>query len=405
MGSSRVLLSSSSSASDGPSSLKGLQAKLRQQTVRMQKMKTQMEKKQRALDKLANQRAALDAEIAERDEAMLPKKDLEAAENIIKACNGRGLVLPHRVPVWKGYSCSAPDASLQRYLSYDQQQRCPDDWPNTQALIFDHRCFALPHRRCLAATTSAEERPVSFPHCLFNQVALKDKLVRWTHYPCKSFDCVSGRQQGHCLHCFDLKGEKERVKGAMVGSVTIEEVITMKLGALRLGLDISGGTGTFAAHMARYNVTVMTTAMNAESLAGGKQGLPYMETMALRGVIPLHLPHKARLPLYDNVLDLIHSSNSINLLPLLEFEELLFEWDRVLRVGGVIWLEHFSATKTEMPLYISIINLFGYKRLYWHLIPRTNDQQRSDRYLYLNCILEKPIRQDPPTIGWGWLPV
>lgn len=36
----------------------------------------------------------------------------------------------------------------------------------------------------------------------------------------------------------------------------------------------------------------MTTAMNIETVKGRSQGLPYMESIALRGLIPLHVPHK-----------------------------------------------------------------------------------------------------------------
>lgn len=62
----------------------------------------------------------------------------------------------------------------------------------------------------------------------------------------------------------------------------------------RVGLDAGGGTGSFAAHMARYNVTVMTTAMNIETVVGRMKGLPYMETIALRGLVPLWVPHKVQ---------------------------------------------------------------------------------------------------------------
>jgi len=46
-------------------------------------------------------------------------------------------------------------------------------------------------------------------------------------------------------------------------------------------------------------VTVMTTAFNVETVPGRRAGLPYMETIALRGLIPLHVPHKV---LYCTVL-------------------------------------------------------------------------------------------------------
>ena len=61
---------------------------------------------------------------------------------------------------------------------------------------------------------------------------------------------------------------------------------------LRLGLDAGGGTGSFAARMALYNVTIMTSAMNLETVQSHIHGLPYMETIASRGLIPLWLPHK-----------------------------------------------------------------------------------------------------------------
>ena len=38
----------------------------------------------------------------------------------------------------------------------------------------------------------------------------------------------------------------------------------------------------------------MTTAFNVETVYKRVSGLPYMETIALRGLIPLHVPHKVR---------------------------------------------------------------------------------------------------------------
>lgn len=44
---------------------------------------------------------------------------------------------------------------------------------------------------------------------------------------------------------------------------------------------------------------------------------------------------QARLPFYDNTLDIVHTMHATKYLPLIEFEEMLFDWDRVLRPGGV----------------------------------------------------------------------
>ncbi|CAI5491043.1 unnamed protein product [Closterium sp. Naga37s-1] len=377
-------------------------------------------------------------------------------------------------PPPQGYTCDASDEALRQYTTYDASGACPDDWFATQSLIFQHRCFSLPQRRCRARTTNQTINPLPFPQALFNLSALIDTALVWDHHACSSFACLNARVVGDCRLCFNLTLERNRWRVRYRGSLTIEDVLKMKQGSIRLGLDIGGGTGSFAAHMALYNVTILTTclpflplftpppfcrlgldigggtgsfaahmalynvtilttAMNVETVVGRKQGLPYMEAIALRGLIPLHLPHKARLPFFDGssgiihsvnnvgvtfensqksshqarlpffdgssgiihsvnsvkwpsflppssllsahlpffdgALDIIHSVNSVKYLPMLEFEEMLFEWDRVLRVGGVIWLEMFYAPLDEFPVYVAILDLLGYNRLHWRVLP------------------------------------
>ncbi|CAI6005823.1 unnamed protein product [Closterium sp. NIES-64] len=535
-------------------------------------------------------------------------------------------------PPPQGYTCDAADEALRQYTTYDASGACPDDWFATQSLIFHHRCFSLPQRRCRARTTNQTINPLPFPQALFNLSALIDTALVWDHHACSSFACLNARVVGDCRLCFNLTLERNRWRVRYRGSLTIEDVLKMKQGSIRLGLDIGGGTGSFAAHMglynvtilttcrpflalftpppsillgldigggtgsfaahmALYNVTILTTAMNVETVVGRKQGLPYMEAIALRGLIPLHLPHKtvvgrkqglpymevialgglipsslpilmtilptamnvetvvgrkhglpcmeaialrglidlhllhkvdvllspslssphfpslpvlpsafestqkqifclpfrlksplslsshqarlpffdgssgiihsarlpffngeldiihsvnsARLPFFDGALDIIHSVNSVKYLPMLEFEEMLFEWDRVLRVAitrlhwrveghkgpcvrsppspslaprwcdlagdvlrpsgrvsglcGVIWLEMFYAPLDEFPVYVAILNLLSYNRLHWRVLPKPDPGERKGPHVYLNCLLEKPVRREE---GW-----
>ncbi|CAI5998077.1 unnamed protein product [Closterium sp. NIES-65] len=237
-------------------------------------------------------------------------------------------------PPPQGYTCDAADEALRQYTTYDASGACPDDWFATQSLIFHHRCFSLPQRRCRARTTNQTINPLPFPQALFNLSALIDTALVWDHHACSSFACLNARVVGDCRLCFNLTLERNRWRVRYRGSLTIEDVLKMKQGSIRLGLDIGGGTGSFAAHMglynvtilttcrpflalftpppsillgldigggtgsfaahmALYNVTILTTAMNVETVVGRKQGLPYMEAIALRGLIPLHLPHKS----------------------------------------------------------------------------------------------------------------
>lgn len=287
------------------------------------------------------------------------------------------------------YPCSATEEDMKRYLNYTPKAACPNDWYFVQRLIFKKKCFSLPRRRCRALTAAEPTEPLGTPRALFDQLALNDKNVRWDLHNCKSFGCLNKRVLGDCRDCFNLTLEETRWKVPFMGTIPMKQVIEMKKGTLRLGIDVGGGTGSFAAHMARYGITIMTTAFNVETVAGHRAGLPYMEAIAARGLIPLHIPHASRLPFYDGVLDVIHSVNSIKYIPLLQFEELIYEWDRVLRPGGIFWFEMFYCPVDEMPKYVAAIEQVGYKKLYWNYTPKTDKGERGGAHIYLNCVLEK----------------
>ncbi|KAG8368957.1 hypothetical protein BUALT_Bualt15G0100300 [Buddleja alternifolia] len=55
---------------------------------------------------------------------------------------------------------------------------------------------------------------------------------------------------------------------------------TKPRGTIRIGLDIGGGSGTFAARMKEKNITIVTTSMNFDG--------PFNSFIASRGLIPMH---------------------------------------------------------------------------------------------------------------------
>ncbi|GJP38254.1 hypothetical protein CLOM_g22717 [Closterium sp. NIES-68] len=286
-----------------------LRAHLAAKAVELRATQVRIEEMQRTVGRVNYQKFLLDYALSETtvdwNDRLLPAQRMEEARRALAACSANGVVMAKKVPLWKGYACDASDDDIYSFLEYDPNRLCPDDWLATQALIFNHNCFSLPKRRCMARTNQRWGEPLPFPSALFTQDALKDENVRWSLHSCKSFTCLNTRVVGDCRNCFNLTLERNRWQRGFRGSLPIPIVIRMKHGSLRLGLDAGGGTGTFAAHMALYNVTILTTAMNVETVAGRTGGLPYMETLAQRGLIPLWLPHKARLPLFDNTLDLV----------------------------------------------------------------------------------------------------
>lgn len=364
-------------------------------------LKAKVVELEKAFNRLLHEKSKLDSMGGGKNfvEASLSEDSLKAARDAIETCgkisssssNSKKI---SEVVNTKGYLCEATEEDFAKYFNFTVRKACPDDWFFVQELIFVKNCFSLPRRRCISRTPRQLVEPLPYPVSLWDQNSLNDLSVRWDLHYCKSFECLNTRIQGDCRNCFNLNLEEHRWRSFYRGNLKMEDVINMKKGSLRIGLDAGGGTGSFAARMASYNVTILTTAMNIETVVGKVKGLPYMEAIALRGLVPLHLPHRARLPFFDNSLDVVHSVNSIKYLPLEEFEELVMEWDRVLRPGGIMWFEMFYAPVTEMPLYIAILDLLGYNPLHWNLTPKPDPAERSGDHVYLNCVIEKPARED-----------
>jgi hypothetical protein len=94
-----------------------------------------------------------------------------------------------------------------------------------------------------------------------------------------------------CKDCFDLGGrEKDRwvrrdkEKGGECNSLdySIDGVLgSLPRGSVRIGLDIDGGSGTFAARMRERGVTVVTTSINFDG--------SFNSFIASRGLVPIHL--------------------------------------------------------------------------------------------------------------------
>ncbi|KAL4326565.1 hypothetical protein AHAS_Ahas13G0012800 [Arachis hypogaea] len=126
-----------------------------------------------------------------------------------------------------------------------------------------------------------------------------------------------------------------------------------------LGLDVGGGTGSFTATMKLCNVTVVTTTMRISA--------PYSEAMALRGLVPLHVPLQQRLPMFDGVVDLVRCGRAVNRwIPVTMMEFLQFDVDRVLRGGGYLWIDRFFSKGVDLEkLYAPLIGKLGYKKVKW----------------------------------------
>ena len=286
-----------------------------------------------------------------------------------------------------GHACVLMRQDLDEYMSYDVGAHCPDDWDLGQRLMLGG-CDPLPRRRCLALASKLFQRPLPINESLWTLP--DDGNVRWSRYHCRGYKCLSARNQrrgyDRCVVCFDMDRERQRwVAAAPNGTAAsladfrIDDVLAAKPGEVRIGLDVSVGTGSFAARMRERNVTIVSAALNL--------GAPFAETIALRGLVPLYATMSQRLPLFDNTMDLIHTAGFFEGwvdLQLLDF--VLFDWDRVLRPGGLLWVDKFACARKDLDDYMYMFLQFRYKKHRWVVSFKSKDE------VYLSALLEKPPR-------------
>ncbi|XVE56135.1 hypothetical protein DITRI_Ditri03aG0213600 [Diplodiscus trichospermus] len=285
-----------------------------------------------------------------------------------------------------GHSCEKSADLLSQYMSYKVSGRCPDDWSLAQKLILKG-CEPLPRRRCFTKTVPKVALS-SLPVSLWKPVS--EKVVTWSGLGCKNFDCLNRKKLSRdCLGCFDLVDGYETqkfVKARSKNDFLIDDVLAMGNGGIRIGFDIGGGSGTFAARMAERNVTVITNTFNVDA--------PYSEFIAARGLFALFLSLDHRFPFYDNVFDLVHATSKLDIGGKPEkLEFLMFDIDRILRAGGLLWLDNFYCADDEKKRALTrLIERFGYKKLKWVVGDMIDKARPGKPEVYLSAVLQKPVR-------------
>ncbi|KAL0387465.1 UNVERIFIED_CONTAM: hypothetical protein Sradi_2628300 [Sesamum radiatum] len=250
-----------------------------------------------------------------------------------------------------GHACVVMKKELEEYMDYDVGSYCKDDWNLGQKLMM-RGCDPLPRRRCLARASKLYLRPYPINESLWRMP--EGRNVRWSNYQCRNFECLSSKNPRR-------------------------DVLAIKPWEIRIGLDFGVGTGTFAARMRERDVTIVSTALNL--------GAPFNEMIALRGLIPLYVTLNQRLPFFDNTMDIIHTSGFLDGwidLQLLDF--ILFDWDRVLRPGGLLWIDRFFCKRKDLDDYMYMFLQFRYRKHKWAIAPKSKDE------VFLSALLEKPPR-------------
>lgn len=90
--------------------------------------------------------------------------------------------------------------------------------------------------------------------------------------------------------------------------------------------------------------------------------------------------------------DLVHAASGLDVGGRPEkLDFLMFDIDRILRAGGLFWLDNFyCATDEKKTALTRLIERFGYKKLKWVVGEKVNGSGKSE--VYLSAVLQKPVR-------------
>ena len=248
-----------------------------------------------------------------------------------------------------GHKCGGDAADVVGlYMSYVPGSRCPDDNLLAEKLL-SKGCEPLPRRRCLSKRVTVQTL-LPLPSSLWaNQTVTENKM--W----------VSARGKNDFL---------------------IDEVLSLAKG-IRIGIDIGGGVADFAARMAEKNVTVVTSTTVGAAAA-----------VAARGLFPLQLTSGQRFPFADSVFDLVHVGSAVEDGEVGEKTQFfMFDVDRVLRPGGVLWLDNVRCVDQKAKEALTLlIEKFGLKKLKWVVGEKVDALTLSGKVIVLSAILQKPVR-------------
>ncbi|XP_075518315.1 putative methyltransferase At1g29790 [Primulina tabacum] len=286
-----------------------------------------------------------------------------------------------------GGACLKHKDDLSNYMSYVIGGDCPVDDVSAQKLMLKG-CEPLPRRRCHPKSPVGYIEPTPLPESMWS--IPPDTSLVWDPYTCKNYQCLVDRTgdkaRYDCKDCFHLQGREKTRWLFDNGGIDygIDQILGLKpRGTIRIGLDIGGGTGTFAARMKERNVTIITTSMNFDG--------PFNSFIASRGLVPMHVTISQRFPFFDNTLDIIHSMHVLsNWIPESMLEFILYDIYRILRPGGLFWVDRFFCLGLQLnATYVPLFDRVGFRKVRWN-VGRKMDRGIEKNEWYFSALLEKP---------------
>lgn len=258
-----------------------------------------------------------------------------------------------------------------------------------------HACFRSPSTLALLSAYASYAPHAACPRG-GNATLLPQRLVSKGCEPLPRRRCLS-RGPRAPLPASNMGVDSRRwVKPRYDHEFLIDDVLRLSASVkIRIGFDVAGGAANFAARMKERGVTVVTSVLD-------NAGKPMNQFVAARGLFPLLLSPAHRFPFYDGVFDLVHvgttaldegGAPALGLAGTQEaLEFFMFDVDRVLRVGGLLWIDSYMCHSEERrQMVVKLVGRFGYKKLKW-VVGEKAGSGSTITTMYLSAVLQKPAR-------------
>lgn len=154
-----------------------------------------------------------------------------------------------------------------------------------------------------------------------------------------------------CLKCWDY-AEQKKLWSTYVDEIEALVGFSFSTGTVRTVFEFGCGSGGFMAEITSRGLTGICSARDIGTKDGSTSMVPYLRTVAARGLLAMHVSINNHQPFLSNSFQFIHCSwvlAYVNATPQV-YSAIFIEWDRLLTPGGLVvmrgaWSKQISSAK------------------------------------------------------------
>eukprot|EP01036_Dinobryon_divergens_P031576 gene31576-41005_t len=141
-----------------------------------------------------------------------------------------------------------------------------------------------------------------------------------------------------CLKCWDYDAQKVLWSTYVDNIETVTGIKFLNNGNIRTVLEFGCGSGGFLAEMFARGVMGICTAKDISKDQGATSQIPYLRTVAARGLLAMHISITDHQPFLSNTFNFIHCSWVLAYVEQTPevYTSIMIEWDRLLTPGGLV---------------------------------------------------------------------